>query len=465
MGRALGCRIMTIRLTNTLSGKLEEFKPIRDGEVKMYHCGPTVYDYAHIGNLRAYVFADLLRRVFEYLDYDVRQVINVTDIGHLVSDGDEGEDKMTKALKRDGKSLTLDNMIELARFYFDAFIRDLDKLNIKKAHEYPFASEHISEEVELIKKLSDKGFTYTTSDGVYFDTSKDANYGRLGGLSGEIQTRIGINAEKKNPRDFALWKFNSGIGFDSELGKGFPGWHIECSAMSMKYLGETFDIHTGGIDHIPVHHNNEIAQSENATGKKFVDYWLHNNFITMESGKMAKSGDERITLHQLEMRDIPPLAYRYFLLQSHYRTQVNFSWDALTAAENAYRKLKTLFSTLPPGGSVSENYVHKFKEIISDDLNTPEVLALVWGLVGNSTISPVDKRATLLEFDRVLGLDLEHNEFELVDVPEEVEKLLTERNAARLAQNWEKADVIREKIRALGYEVKDTEDGQKLSKI
>lgn len=285
-------------LTNTLTKQKELFVPLNEKNVGMYNCGPTVYDYAHIGNLRAYVFADILRRTLEYAGYTVNQVMNITDIGHLSSDADDGEDKMTRGLKREGKPLTLEAMKELADFYAEAFKKDLSWLNIEMPHHMPKASEHIAEDIALIQKLEARGFLYTTSDGVYFNTEKDPHYGKLGGLSdiNEAQARIHAQSEKKSPRDFAVWKKNDVLGYESPWGKGFPGWHMECSAMSMKYLGETFDIHTGGIDHIPVHHNNEIAQSENATGKPYVRTWLHNAFVTVPSGKMAKSEGTGLTL-------------------------------------------------------------------------------------------------------------------------------------------------------------------------
>lgn len=290
-------------LYDTLKKEKREFSPIKEGEVSMYHCGPTVYDYLHIGNLRTFLLADFLRRVFEFNGYKVHQVMNITDIGHLTSDADSGDDKMTKALIREGKELTLENMKQLALFYSDVFKNDLKNLNILTPNSLPMASDHIQEDIDLISLLTKKGFTYKTSDGLYFDTLKYPEYGKLGGISvideKELQSRLAQNSEKKDPRDFALWKFNNTLGYEAPWGKGFPGWHIECSAMSMKYLGESFDIHTGGIDHISVHHNNEIAQSESVTGKPLANYWLHGAFLTVKDSKMAKSSGEFITLKSL----------------------------------------------------------------------------------------------------------------------------------------------------------------------
>lgn len=431
----------------------------------MYHCGPTVYDYVHIGNLRSFVLADLLRRTLAYEGYKVTQVMNITDIGHLQGDGDSGEDKMTGALKREGKPLTLEAMRELAHFYTERFKEDLAKLNILEPHEMPNASDHIAEDIELINALEDKGFAYKTSDGIYFDTSKDPKYGRLGGVSGETQSRIGENSEKRNPRDFALWKFNSNLGYPSPWGQGFPGWHIECSAMSQKYLGNEFDFHTGGIDLKPVHHNNEIAQSTNACGCEFAHYWLHNEFVNVDSGKMAKSEGNIIKLKDVEEKSFSPLAYRYFLLQSHYRTPTNFSWEALESAKNAYRKLKEFVATLPDGGQIDEVYKKEFVEALDYDLGTPEVLAIVWKLVKDDAVPMQDKRATLLDFDNVLGLKLAENEFAVTDIPEEIVALLSAREAARKNGDFATSDALREEIKSKGFIVEDTPSGQKISRV
>jgi len=455
-----------IRLYNTLTRQKEEFKPLKEGSLSMYNCGPTVYNYAHIGNLRAYIFADTLRRVFEYQGYKTTQVINITDVGHLASDQDEGEDKMTKALKREGKPMTLEAMAEVADFYTEKFIEDLASLNINLPHQMPKASEHVKEDIDLITSLESKGFTYKTSDGIYFDTSKSEKYGELtgGGQSqDDTQSRVATNPEKKNPKDFALWKFNNTLGWDAPWGKGFPGWHIECSAMSMKYLGESMDIHTGGIDHIPVHHTNEIAQSEASTGKKFVNYWLHSGFVNVGEEKMAKSEDNFLRLQSIVDKGFPPLAYRYWLLTAHYRKTINFSWEALEGASKALDKLYNQWQEYNSGGSVNKKYKERFLDIINDDLNTPEAIALAWELIKDADVPPEDKKATLLDFDKVLGLKIEDGAIK-EEIPDDVIKLVEDREQARIIHNWSRSDEIREKINALGYEIKDTNDGPKISK-
>jgi len=405
---------MTLKLHNTLSGQLEEFRPITPGEVKMYHCGPTVYDYVHIGNLRSFLLADLLRRTFHYLDFEVKQVMNITDVG-IGGNNDEGEDKIISGLKREGKEVTMENMKSLSDFYTERFKEDIGKLNIKTPHVMPKASEHLVEQIEMIKTLESKGFTYQTSDGIYFDTSKDTHYGKLGRLGKETESRV-ENSEKRNSRDFALWKFNNNMGYPSPWGQGFPGWHLECSAMSTKYLGNSFDIHTGGIDLVPIHHNNEIAQSENACGCQFVNYWLHNEFVNVPEGptslklggasKMAKSEGTGITLKTLEEKGFSPLAYRYFLLMAQYRTPVTFTWEALEAAQNAYHKIKKLVDSWPDGGKVDLAYKAMFVEKIENDLNTPQALAVLWTMVKDKELSPEDKKATAQNFCSVFGLGL-----------------------------------------------------------
>lgn len=459
---------MTLRLHNTLTGELDDFVSIKTKEVGMYSCGPTVYNYAHIGNLRSYVFADTVRRSLEYFGYKIKHVINITDIGHLSSDADAGDDKMVKGLKREGLPLTLDGLKALADNYEQAFKQDLEDLNIESPDAFPRATAYLSEDISLIQTLEEKGFTYMLPDGVYFNTEKLPDYGKLGGLTPLDESKARIESEgKKNPRDFVLWKLSGEdrLGFESPWGIGFPGWHIECSAMSRALLGQPFDIHTGGIDHIPVHHNNEIAQSEAAYGEPLAHYWLHNEFITVSGGKMAKSEDNFITLRTLIEKGFSPLAYRYFLLQSHYRTPTNFSWEAIQAAQNAYRKLKDTLSNLPLDGTADKKYMNEFAVAIENDLNTSEALAVVWKLLKDETIVDADKRATLLNFDRVLGLKLDDNEFAITNIPEEIQKLLNKRAEARLNKDFQKSDELREKIRTLGYEVEDKESGQTLKKI
>jgi cysteinyl-tRNA synthetase len=461
-----------LELTNTLGGKKERFKPISNLAVGMYNCGPTVYDYPHIGNLRKYVFDDILRRALEFNGYTVNQVINITDVGHLVSDADTGEDRMEKAVKREKKSAQ-----ELAEFFTQAFFDDLEILNIKafkdkeKESHFPRATHHIQEQINLIKILEEKGYTYRISDGIYFDTKKFKDYGKLGNINIEglkEGARVEINTEKRNPTDFALWKFSQlnekrQQEWPSPWGVGFPGWHIECSAMSMKYLGETFDIHTGGIDHIPVHHNNEIAQSEAATGQKFVNYWLHQAFLNIDNTKISKSLGNIIRLKDLVERGINPLAYRYWLLTAHYRTSVNFTEDAIDGAQTAYNKIIEAMQKLGvEEGPIDVNYLDRFKKYINDDLDTPQAVALMWELVKDQHVHAPIKKSTLLEFDKVLGLDL--STVKKVKIPKQVQTLIDEREVARGKKDFEKSDELRDKIKKLGFDVKDTAEGPEVQK-
>lgn len=397
---------MALKLHNTLTGKLEEFHPLETGIVKMYHCGPTVYGPQHIGNLSMFVFTDVLRRALEYTGLRPQQVINFTDFGHLVSDADEGEDKMTKGLKREGLDLTLPNMLSMGKKYAQTFLSDIEKLNVRTfGTQFPYASEYVPQQIEMVKTLEEKGFTYKTSDGVYFDTSKYAEYGKLGGLSQEMQARISDNSDKKNSRDFALWKFNE-MGWDSKWGKGFPGWHIECSAMIKALLGDEIDIHTGGIEHIPVHHNNEIAQSESANHKPLARFWLHRAHLQIGGEKIAKSEGNVVYLSEIIEKGFSPLAFRYFLLNSTYRTPTSFTWEALEAAQNAYNKIKKLVDSWPDGGQVDEAYKALFVEKIENDLNTPQALAILWGMVKDKELKDEDKKATAQNFCSVFGLGL-----------------------------------------------------------
>ena len=434
----------------------------------MYTCGPTVYNFAHIGNFRTYMLSDILRKSLEYCDFKVKQVMNITDIGHLASDADSGEDKMTKGLLREGKELNLENMRELAEFYTARFNEDLAKLNIKPPSGQYYASDYVKEDIELVQKLENKGFTYKTSDGIYFDTEKMPDYGILWGgkrTADKEHARIDENSEKRNSEDFALWKFNNQIGYPSPWGMGFPGWHIECSAMGMKFLGEQFDIHIGGIDHISIHHTNEIAQSECATGKKpFVRFWLHNEFVDTAGEKMAKSGDNFLTLNKVIEKGINAIAYRFWLLMASYRTKVNFNWEALEAADVALKRLYRQYLDLGSDiGQISPEYQNKFKERISDDLDTPRAISLLWDLMKDEKVSNADKKATILDFDKVLSLgftDLKEDE-----VPEEIQNLVKEREEARNNKDFQKSDELRDKINSLGYEVKDTNEGQKVLKL
>ena len=465
-----------IKFYNTLTREKDIFTPLREGAVGMYNCGPTVYNYAHIGNLRAYVFADVLRKTLEYGGYEVTQIINITDVGHLVSDEDEGEDKMEKGAAREGKTAQ-----EIAEFYTKSFYEDLAKLNIQPATRYTKATEHIPEQITLIQRLEEKGFTYQTGDGIYFDTAKFPDYGKLALLDIEglrSGARVEENEEKRNPTDFALWKFSKPEDqrqqeWPSPWGIGFPGWHIECSAMAMKYLGETFDIHTGGIDHIPVHHTNEIAQAECATGKKFVNYWMHSGFVNIEGGKMAKSAGNFVRMATLEEKGISPLAYRYWLLTAHYRKTINFTWETVEGAQTALTKLyEAFFSYEGENGKPNEEYLEKFTSFLDEDLETAGAVASLWDLVKDENVSPADKKATMLEYEKILGLGFGFSKEKLAslgikldktlsagDIPEKIQKLLEERKTARQEKNWKRSDEIRDEISGLGYSVKDEKSG------
>ncbi len=463
---------MALVLFNTLSGKKEEFKPIRRGEAGVYSCGPTVYNFAHIGNLRAYVFSDTLRRVLEWNGYKVKQTINITDVGHLTSDADFGEDKMTKALRREGKPMTLEAMRQVGAFYTAAFLNDLKALNIERPDVMPRASDNVDEDVEIIKILENKGFAYKISDGLYFDISKFPGYGKLGNIKvGFLKegARVAVNPEKRNPADFNLWKLNPELGWNSPWGTGFPGWHIECSAMSRKYLGQPFDIHTGGVDHIGTHHNNEIAQSEAAFNVPLANYWLHNEHLNLsENAKMAKSGDNFLTLQSLIERGISSIAYRYYLLGAHYRTPMAFSLEALKGAHNTLARLVSFLAVMPEGGAVNAAYEKKITEITNDDLNTPAALAELWELVRDEKVDAADRRATAIAFDRVLGLNLAaliREQSAPIEIPSAVARLLSLREGARAAKKFARSDELREEIKKLGYAVRDTEDGQKVEKI
>jgi len=448
-----------LKLYNTLNHKLEEFQPLGK-EVGFYACGPTVYNYAHIGNLRSYISGDILRRVLKYNKYKVKHIMNITDVGHLTDDADSGEDKMEKGAKREGKSAK-----EIAEFYTSAFKENLLDLNILEPTIWAKATEHIEEQIEQVQQLIDGGFTYETTDGIYFDTTKIKDYGKLARLDKQnlkAGARVEIG-EKKNPHDFALWKFSKEsetrqMEWDAFGKKGFPGWHIECSAMSMKYLGNQFDIHFGGIDHIPVHHTNEIAQAEAITGlKPWVKYWLHNEFLIINENKMSKSEDNFITLQTLKDKNLSPLSFRYLLLQTHYRKQINFTWEALEAAENGLNNLKDHIKRIPKNAPTDQVVEEKFLDAINDDLNTTEALAILWNAVKANQIG-LD---TIIKFDKVLGLNL-HDPEARVEITNEIQKLLDERTKARKDKNWNESDKLRDKLEELGITVEDTTEGQKI---
>jgi cysteinyl-tRNA synthetase len=462
---------MELKLYNTLTRKKETFKPIDKKEVHIYSCGPTVYWYQHIGNLKAYIFSDTLRRILLYNGYKVKQVINITDVGHLTSDADEGEDKMEKAARREGKTAQ-----DIADYYFRLFAEDLKKLNILPPALWCKATEHIKEQIELIKKLEKKGYTYKTSDGIYFDSFKFRNYGKLAKINIrglKFGKRISIG-EKKHPTDFALWKFSNPPRirqqeWESPWGIGFPGWHIECSAMSMKYLGEHFDIHTGGEDHISVHHTNEIAQSECATGKKFVNYWMHEAFMLYNGEKVSKSKGGLYTLDQLAEKGYCPLVYRCFMLLASYRKPINFSLETLDAAKSAYERLRRKIIELKKaehkGEDLTEEYELEFLKAINDDLNTPRAIQVMWRVVDDIKFDTKKKLSLLYKFDEVLSLNIKEMQEEKINVPAEVKHLVDARERLRKEKIWAEADVLRERIREFGFSVKDTPEGPKIEKI
>ncbi|MFH1890010.1 MAG: cysteine--tRNA ligase [Candidatus Kuenenbacteria bacterium] len=464
-------------LYNTLTRKKEEFKPIKKGQIGLYTCGPTVYNYAHIGNLRTYIFEDILKRVLIYNNYKVKHIMNVTDVGHLTGDRDMGEDKMEQSAKKEGKDAW-----QIADFYWQAFKDDMKKLNLSQPDIWCKATDNIKTQIKLIKKLEKKGFTYAIEDGIYFDTSKFKNYTKLSRQNLEALkegARVEKNDGKKNPTDFALWKFSPKnekrqMEWKSPWGVGFPGWHIECSAMSMKYLKKQLDIHCGGIDHINIHHTNEIAQSEAATGKQFFNYWLHGAFLNIPGGKkMAKSEKNFLTLkNALIKKNINPLSYRYAALQVHYRKPMEYSEKSIKSAENGlnnlYNEIKLVGAPLAGAQSdksiIGENYQQKFLSIINDDLNMPQALALVWDLL-KSNLKPEIKKATLLDFDKVLGLDLNKIKKEKAIIPDEIKKLAAARQQARQEKNFSKADKLRSEIKKLGFEIEDTSDGFEIKKL
>jgi cysteinyl-tRNA synthetase len=461
-----------LKLYNSLSRKVEDFKPIHPLQVGMYTCGPTVYNFAHIGNFRTYTTADLLLRTLQYNGYEVTYVMNLTDVGHLtgdnLGDADSGEDRMEKAAAKEGKTAW-----DVAQFYADAFLKDFDALHLERPTHLVKATDHIQEQIELIQRLEEKGFTYETSDGVYFDTSKFKNYGKLSDLD-QIKegARVEINEEKRNPRDFALWKFSPKgekrqMEWKSPWGVGFPGWHIECSAMSMKYLGESFDIHAGGIDLKQTHHPNEIAQSEAATGKQFVKYWTHSAFMLVQGERMSKSLGNNYKLYDLEKGGYDPLALRYLYLQTHYRQEMNFTFASLDAASNALRKLlQEIIPWAEPEGGVKE-YEKKFLEAINEDLNMPKAMAIVWELVKSDHPTSA-KASSLFKMDHVLGFNLQeistHLKNEQHIIPEEVQTLLKERESYRKQRQFNAADKMRAEIERLGYVIEDSKTGVKVKK-
>lgn len=463
---------MSFYIYNTMTREKDEFIPLKEGKVGMYTCGPTVYNFAHVGNLRSYIFEDVLRKSLEYAGYKVKHVMNVTDVGHLESDADEGEDKMALGAKRENKTVW-----EIARYYEDAFFNDCEKLNIKRPTIVCRATEHIEDMIKFIQRLEEKGFTYISNGNVYFEIDKFEDYNKLAKLSMEdleAGARIEVDENKKNPMDFVLWFTNSKFSnqimqWDSPWGRGFPGWHIECSAMSSKYLGDRIDIHCGGIDHIPVHHTNEIAQSECASGHKWVNYWVHGEFLVVDNGKMSKSSGNFLTLSKLEEDGFSPLDYRYFCLQSRYRKQLLFNYENLGDAQNAYRKLKkkiaSILNDLDENETINENsinaYKQRFLEQITDDLNIPNAFTVLSDVIKDSSLNNMEKVVLIEDFDRVLSLDLLIVEAENNgDVDEElINQLIDERNQARRDRNWAKADEIRNRLLEMNIELYDSREG------
>ena len=461
---------MALKLYNTLTGTKEIFEPIDKEKVGLYSCGPTVYARAHIGNMRTYIFNDILYRILLAEEYKVDFIQNVTDVGHLSGDGDDGEDKLEIAAKRERLSAW-----DVSQKYFEAFASDIKELNILPPRIWVKATDHITDQIELVKKLEQKGFTYTTSDGVYFDTSRITDYGKLANLRPESLmegARVEINREKKNITDFALWKFSTIPGqrdmeWPSPWGMGFPGWHIECSAMSMKYLGEKFDIHTGGVDFIPLHHTNEITQNEACTGHKVVNFWLHGEFLTMDGKKMSKSLGNIITVEDIKKKGFHPLAFRYFTMSAHYRQKLNFTWEGLEAAANGLNRLKNLArdfsSSDSKPSSFPDSWKNKFANAVADDLSVPQALSALWDIMRDKDESPSNKYGFLIHCDKILGLSLEASL--LPQPPAEVSELASRREKARTDGLFEEADQLRKKMAKLGYTVKDTPKGPEISPL
>jgi len=455
---------MNLQLFDTYERKVRPFVPLVDNKVGIYACGPTVYHFAHIGNLRTYLFEDLLIRVLVANGYDVNHVVNITDVGHLTSDADTGEDKMELGTKRTGMTAW-----ELAEFYTNAFQADLEKLNVKAPSIWCKATDHIPEQIEFVQDLERKGYTYVTSDGVYFDSRKLNNYGHLARLDVEgLQAGARIElGERRFVTDFALWKFSPPeeqrqMEWDSPWGRGFPGWHIECSAMSAKYLGDYFDIHCGGEDHIPIHHTNEIAQTEASKGTRLANFWMHGYFLQMDKAKMSKSTGEFLTLDVLAEKGFSPLVYRYYCLTAHYRSQLSFSLGSLDAAKTALTRLYETAFAWGEAGIADEETLARYFDCLNNDLNMPRALAVIWDLV-RSTLTDDVKKATLLRCDEILGLDIAKWTPDQVMVPEEVAVLVEAREAARAAKDWAKSDELRDAVNKLGYAIEDTADGAKIS--
>lgn len=461
---------MKINFYNTLTKKKEEFKPINEGKVCMYSCGPTVYSFAHIGNLRAYLFMDTLRRVLKYNGYELKHVMNITDVGHLVSDADEGEDKMMKAARLENK-----NPFEIADYYTDLFLNDMKKLNIDMPEIIARATKHIDCMEDYVKQIIANGYTYETESTIYFDTEKLDKYGLLSNKDvkkEDLEARIDSDPNKKNPNDFALWikaPENHLMKWDTFWGKCYPGWHLECSAMGHKYLGEEFDIHTGGVDHITVHHENEIAQAKGFCGKIPAHYWMHLEFLQVDGRKMSKSLNNLYTIDQLAKMGYEPAVYRMFNLGAHYKKQINFTFEAMDAAKTALNRLRDGYLKHKNGNDnvedfVIEEYKQKFLEAINDDLNMPVAMSVVWDVIKNNSKSK--KLAALIEkFDEVMGFDIKSYIPQIEELPESIKQLVSERNEARANKNWAESDRLRDELISKGYSVKDSKEGTIVEKI
>ena len=480
-----------MKLYNTLTHEKEDFTPMDGENARIYSCGPTVYGYAHIGNMRTYIFNDILRKSLKYNGYKIKQAINITDVGHLVSDADDGEDKMLKTAKNEDRTPW-----EIAEFYTEAFVKDTEKLNIEKPELMPKATGHIKEMIDFVEKLIEKGYWYETSDGIYFDVTKIPSYGKLSNIDLDAQiagARVEVNEEKGHPADFALWKKAPKehiMQWESPWGMGYPGWHIECSVMGLKYLGETFDIHTGGVDHIPIHHENEIAQSEAYLGHPAVKVWMHGEFLLVNNGKMSKSLGTTFTLSDLEEKGYSPLIFRYFCLNAHYRNKLNFTWDGIAAAKTAYQRLidgvakhkyaaadADDLSSHAEGNTADNNTISKaidefkaqFDDAVNDDLNIPKALGIVWNAVKHNM-----KSRKIFDFlvsaDAILSLDLanaEETKDEDIaedDIPENIKDLVAKRQEARKAKDFKTADEVRDRLKELGYTILDTKDGVRVLK-
>jgi len=466
---------MPIELTNTLSRQKEQFVAIKDGHISMYTCGPTVYHYIHIGNHRTLLLADITRRMFTYLGYAVKDVMNITDVGHLTSDADtDGDDKLEKGASREGKTVW-----EVAQYYTDSFLADMKKLNMLPPSILCKATDHIEQQIAMIKVLEEKGYTYDNGDVIYFDTSKVKDYGKIAKLTQEqldhAQARVAKDTTKRNSTDFALWlkcvgkHENHIMRWESPWGEGFPGWHIECSAMSSHYLGEQFDIHIGGMDLSMVHHPNEIAQSEAAYGKiPWVSYWLHGEFIEIDNKKMARSSGDFLTITSLQEKGYHPLVYRFLVLGAHYRSKLHFNWDSMKTAQSSYNRLKNrveeITRSVKTKETLTENavaYDTRFKEKITNDLDMPGALAEVWSMVRDDTLRPDEQLQLIEKFDTVLGLDLTKKT--KIVIPDDIQDMVKQRELARQNKDFKLADSLREKIEKKGYSIKDTDTGTVVS--